>query len=110
MRPRTILSRLLVLLALVLVGLPQSHVDGTLAPAGPVAQSQVEQARGILSVPRHLLHAQLPGDYLWDTAKPCDTTEARQPLVSATMSPAQQPSLPPLAIRILPSVRGPPAA
>lgn len=60
MRPRAALSRLLVLLALMLFGLLQSHADGTLARAGPVAQSKVEQAQGILSVQRHLLRAQLP--------------------------------------------------
>ena len=108
--PPAILSRLLVLLALVLFGVPQSPADGTLAPAGPVAQSQAEQAQGILAVQRHFLRAQLPGDHSWDTATPGDTTEARQPLVAATRSPAPHVSLARFTIHVLPPVRGPPAA
>lgn len=107
--PRAILSRLLVLLALVLFGVPQSHVDGMPAHAGPVAQNQAEQAQGILTVQRYLLRAQLPQGDPPEFVVPGAADQTRQPLFAAMMSPAPRPSLPPLAIRILPPVRGPPA-
>jgi hypothetical protein len=99
-----------VLLALVLFGVPQSHADGTLAHAGPVAQSKVEQAQGILSVQRHLLRAQLPDDDSPDMVAPGAAAQTRQLLFAATMSPAPHLSLLPVAIHILPPVLGPPAA
>lgn len=110
MGPRAILSRLLVALALVLFGVPQSHADGTLAHAGPVAQGKVEQAQGILSVQRHLLRAQLPDDDLPDMVAPGEGDETRQLLFAAAIPPAPHLSLVPVASRILPPVRGPPEA
>ncbi len=109
-RPGAILSRLLVVLALVLFGVPQGHADGTVANAGPVAQSQIEQAQGILSVQRHLLRAQLPHDDSPDMVAPVAGDQARQHLDAAVISPASHLSLLPVAIRILPPVRGPPEA
>lgn len=110
MRPRAILSRLLVALALVLFGVAQSHADGTMAHAGPVVQSKVEQAQGILSVQRHLLRAQLPHDDSPDMVAPGAGNQPRQLLHAAAISPAPHLPLLPIALRILPPVRGPPAA
>jgi cell division protein FtsB len=108
-RRGAILSRLLVVLALVLFGLPQGFADGTLAHADPVAQSKVEQAQGILSEPRHLLRAQFPDDDSPDMLAPGAGDQTRQLLFAAAISPASHLSLLPVAIRILPPVRGPPA-
>jgi hypothetical protein len=108
--PPAILSRLLVLLALVLFGVPQSPADGTPAPAGPVAQSQAEQAQGNLAVQRHFLRAQLHEDDSPDTVAPGAANQTRQHLFAAALSPAPHWSRLPVAIRILPPVRGPPAA
>ena len=107
---RAILSRLVVALALVLFSVPPSHADGTLAHAGPVAQGKVEQAQGILSVQRHLLRAQLPDDDSPDMVAHWVGNQARQHLHAAAISPAPHLSLLPVAIRILPPVRGPPEA
>lgn len=110
MGPRAILSRLLVALAIVLFGVPPTHADRTLAQAGPVAQSQVEQAQGILSGQRHLLRAQLPDDDLPDMVAPGAASQTRQLVQAAAITPAPHLSLLPVALRILPPVRGPPLA
>lgn len=107
-RPGAILSRLLVVLALVLFGLPQAHADG-MANVGPAAQSQIEQALGIPSAQRHLLRAQLPDDTSPDAVVPGAAVQAWPSRTAATRSPAPHQSLLPIAIRILPPVRGPPA-
>ncbi|WP_127074121.1 hypothetical protein [Pelagibacterium lentulum] len=83
MRPRAILSQLLLVLALALFGVPQSPADGTLPHAGPVAQSKVEQAQGNLSVQRHLLRGQLPDEDLPDTTVPGAADQTRQLFVAA---------------------------
>jgi hypothetical protein len=101
-------SRLFVLLALVLFGVPQGHSEGTPANAGPAAHSKVEQAQAIISAQRLVLRAQIVDDHLPDTATPGRITQPRQPRVATTMSYAPHPSFPSLAIRILPPVRGPP--
>ncbi len=108
LRPRAVISRLLVVLAFLLSGGPQGPVDGVVAQAGPVAQSLSEQAQGILTGQRHLLRAHLPQDDTPETATPGEPAEPRQPVVAATLSPAAHPSLLAVAIRILPPVRGPP--
>lgn len=108
-RPGAILSRLLVVLALVLFGLPQAHADGIAAKTGPSAQSQIEQALGIPSAHRHLLRAQLPDDTSPDAVMPDAAVPAWPSRTAATKSPAPHQSLLPIAIRILPPVRGPPA-
>jgi len=108
-RPGAILSRLLVVLTLVLFGLPQGHADGMAANAGPAAQSQIEQALGIPSAQRHLLRAQLPDDSSPDAVVPGATVQAWPSPTAATMSPAPHQSLQPIANRILPPVRAPPA-
>jgi len=108
-RPGAILSRLFVVLALVLFGLPQGHADGMAANAGPAAQSQVEQALGIPSAQRPLLRAQLPDDTSPDAVVPGAAVQAWASRTAATISPAPHQSLLPNAIRILPPVRGPPA-
>lgn len=107
--PGAILSRLLVVLALVLFGLPQGHADGMAANAGPAAQSTAEQALGIPSASRHLLRAQLPDDTSPDAVVPGATVQPWPSRTAATISPAPHQSLLPIAIRILPPVRGPPA-
>jgi hypothetical protein len=108
-RPGAILSRLLVVLALALFGLPQGHADGMAANAGPAAQSQIEQALGIPSAQRHLLRAQLPDDMSPDAVVPGTAVQVWPTRTAATISPAPHQSLLPIAIRILPPVRGPPA-
>lgn len=107
-RPGAILSRLLVVLALVLFGLPQAHADG-MANAGPAAQSQIEQALGIPSAQRHLLRAQLPDDTSPDAVVPGAAVQPWPSRTAATRSPAPHQSFLPIAVRILPPVRGPPA-
>lgn len=108
-KPRAILSRLLVVLALLLFGLSQSHADGMTTRAGPAAENQFEQAQGILSVQRHLLRAQLPNDTSPDAVVPGAAVQAWLSRFAETTSPAPRQSLLPIAIRILPPVRGPPA-
>ncbi len=108
--PRAILSRLLVILALMLFGVPQSPADGTFAHASPAAQSKIEQSQGILTVQRHLLRAQLPDDHPSDMVVRGPAATVQQPLIAAAVSPAPEPSRLPYSIRILPPVRGPPAA
>lgn len=108
--PGGIISRLLVVLALVLFCLPQGHADGMAANAGPAAQSTVEQALGIPSTTRHLLRAQLPDDTSPDALVPDAAVPAWPSRTAAAISPAPHQSLLRIAIRILPPVRGPPAA
>ena len=108
-RPGAILSRLLVVLALVLFGLPQAHADGMAANAGPAAQSQVEQPLGIPSAQRHLPRAQLLDDTSPDAVVPGAAVPGWPSRTVATMSPAPHQSLLPIANRLLPPVRGPPA-
>ncbi len=107
--PGALLSRLIVVLTLILFGAPQSHAGGTVAHGGPVAQSQNEQAQGILSVQRHLLRAQLHDDTSSNAVEPGRALDA------GYQSPAEASletcfSLVSIAVRILPPVRGPPAA
>lgn len=107
--PTAFLSRVLVLLALVLFGLPQTHADGIAGASGSVVQNKGEQAEGILSVQRHLLRGEHQSD---------DPPEAMSPEASAHTAlpfPAQipaalHPALNPVTFRILPPVRGPPEA
>ncbi len=108
-RTCAILSRLLFVLALVLFGLPQVHSDGMATNAGPAAESQVEQAQGIPSVQRHLLRAQLPDDNSPYAIEPGAALEAAH-LSPAEISLEPHTSFVPVAIRILPPVRGPPVA
>lgn len=102
-----ILSRLLVVLGLLLFGLPPGHGDQIGTNHGPAAQSQVEQAQGILSVQRHLIREQLPADDLPDAV----VAAAVQVWSSRTAVTISAPHLPllPISNRILPPVRGPPA-
>jgi len=108
-KPAAILSRLLVVLALVLFGLPQGHADGIAKNTGPAAQSTVEQALGIHSAQRHLLRALLPDNSSPDAVVPGAVVLAWPSRSAATISPAPHQSLLPIANRILPPVRGPPA-
>lgn len=109
-RPGAILSRLLLVLALVLFGLPQGHADGIATSAGPTAQSTVEQALGIPSAQRHLLRAQLPDNASPDGVVPGGVFQTWPSGTVAMISPAPHQPLLPIAIHILPPVRGPPAA
>lgn len=104
-----ILSRLLVVLALVLFGLPRDHADGIATNPGPAAQGAIEQTLGMPSAQRHLLRAPLPNDTSPDTVLPGAAEQALPARTAATISPAPHQSLPSIAIRILPPVRGPPA-
>lgn len=101
-----ILSRLLVVLALVLFGAPPSQADGV-ANAGPVADRSVEPSQGILTVPRHLVSAQLPDDYSPNMVEPCAAVQMAH-IFPAGLLPAPLPTFVPVAIRILPAVRAPP--
>ncbi|MBS0125029.1 hypothetical protein KB874_13095 [Aestuariicoccus sp. KMU-90] len=109
-RPGAILSRLLIVLALVLFGLPQGYADRMATNPGPAAQVTVEQAVGIPSAQRHLLRAQVPDDTSSHAVLPGAAVQSWPSLSAATISPAPHQSLLPIAIRILPPVRGPPAA
>lgn len=109
-RPRAILSQLLVVLALVLFGLPKGHPNGMAANAGPAAQSDVEQAQGILLVQRVYVRAQLPDNVSPDGFVPGGGVDPWPSCNVATISPAPHQSVLPSATRILPPVRGPPAA
>jgi len=108
--PRAIVLRLIVALALVLFGAPQSHTDRMLAHAGPVAESVVEQAKAVLSVQRHLLRAEIPNGDAPDVVARSTGDHIRQRLFAASMSTASKLSFLPLAFHILPPVRGPPVA
>lgn len=108
-RPAAILSRLLVVLALVLFGLPQGYAEGMSANGGPTARSQVDQALGIPSTQRHLLRAPVPNDTSPDAVVPGAAVQAWSSRTAATISSASHQFLLPIAIRILPPVRGPPA-
>lgn len=108
-RAGAILSRLLIVLALVLFGVPQNRADDVVN-AGPAAQSKVEQADAILTAQRNLLRAQLPGDSAQDMATPGALVQAQPPLNTATMAPAPHLTVLPTTMRILPPVRAPPAA
>ncbi|GAA0283698.1 hypothetical protein [Rhodovulum strictum] len=108
-RPGAILSRLLFVLAFVLFGAPQAQVERAAPLAGPAAQSEVAQAPGIISVQRHLLRAQPAPDTSPDAMLPGVATPAVPPSAAA-LAPAPRTSFVPAAIRILPPVRGPPAA
>ena len=108
-QPTAFLSRVLVLLALVLFGLPQGHADGIAGTSGVVVQDKVEQAEGILSVQRHSLRGENQSD------DPLEATSLEAAALTAHPIPAKipaalHPAPNPAAIRILPPVRGPPAA
>lgn len=107
-KPGAMLSRVLVALALVLFGAPHSHVDGV-ADTGAI-YSQVDETQGILGTPRHLPSAHLPDVPSPDMVVPRDAGLPVHPLQAAALLPAQDPPTRTVAIRILPPVRGPPAA
>jgi len=109
-RPRAIVLRLIVALALMLFGAPHIHTDRTLAHAAPVAESIVGQTKAALSVQRHLLRAQFPDGDTPDMEAPGTADRNWQVLAAPTISPAPQPSFLAIAFRILPPVRGPPVA
>ena len=108
-RTAAILSRLLVVLALLLFALPQGQAEGVATSAGPAAQSEAERAHSVVPVQRHLLRAQLPGPSSPDAVEP-DAAAVVVHLSPAGILPAPHSSFLPIAIRILPPVRGPPAA
>jgi hypothetical protein len=105
---RATVSRLLVALVLVLFGAPQSFADETMTHAGPAAESQIQQSDGILTVQRHLLRGPLSEDTPQDLTMPGASIPVRSPRITA-IAPASLLSFVPLAISILPPVRGPPA-
>jgi hypothetical protein len=105
--PRAILLRLLAMVALALFGMPQGHPNGALAKASPVAQAQLDQAQTTVSTPRYLLRAQTTDDQPSDAVVPVSLNEALH-ISDVQMRPARQSSFAPVAVRILPPVRGPP--
>lgn len=109
-RPGPILSRLYVVLVLVLFGVPQSHAGGLVVHTGPAAESQVGQAKGVLTVQRLLLRGQISHDDAADTVATGAGVQVFHPRPAGTVSRAPHQTLFPLALRILPPVRGPPAA
>lgn len=106
---RAVLPRVLVALALLLFGVPQSQVAAMVAQAGPSALSQVEQCDGLLNAQRHVLRPVLSDDTLHDAAESDDAVLDLWPLTATQMRPARYASLLPVTLRILPPVRGPPA-
>lgn len=108
-RPGAILSRLLVVLAVLLFALPQVHADKVATKPGPAAQDTVEQVVAISSAQRHLLRAQVQDDRPSDAVLPGAAPQSRPFRTVAATSPAPQQSLLPISIHIMPPVRGPPA-
>ncbi|MEI4260473.1 hypothetical protein [Roseovarius sp. D0-M9] len=104
-----ILSRLLVLLTFVVFGAPQSQADG-MTNAGPAADSNVEQAQGVLSDSRHLLRTQLPDDPSADLVSPGAAFEVLPRAHLAARLHVPHSARPSAAWPTLPPVRGPPAA
>lgn len=109
-RSGAILSRLLVVLALVLFVLPQGHAGGLAATADPAAQGTVERTLSLPSAQRLMPRAQLANDSAPDAVVPDAAGPAWPSRTAATISPAPHQSFLPVGIRILPPVRGPPAA
>ncbi len=104
-----VLSRLLVVLALVLAGGAQSNVDVTVAQSAPAVQEHDEDIHGILIAQEHLPRVQPAGENLTDVVLPGLTDRTRKPLIAVSALLAQQPFFTSKAIHILPPVRGPPA-
>ena len=109
MRPGAILSRLFVVLALALFGVPQFYPDRSAAQAGPTAESRVDHSDGLLIMQRNLLRTQQTGD---DSPDPADY------VASVSVPPAPQAAQAIISrsddsfragVRILPPIRGPPA-
>jgi hypothetical protein len=109
-RPGAILSRLLVVLTIALLGLPQSAADSRQAQVDPIAQIQIEQAQGLLAVQRHLLRAPIPDDDEPEFEARRAADHSSRYVGALAISPALYPFFPSLPIRIQPPVRGPPAA
>lgn len=110
MRPRALLSRLMVALALVLFGVPQIHANETLAHAAPVAESMFGQTKAVLSVQKNLLRAQFPDGDTPDLEVTGTADLNWQVLAAPAILPAPQTYFLAVAFRILPPVRGPPVA
>jgi len=106
---RAMLSRLVVALAFVLFGVPQVHADMAVTHAGAGAQSQIEQSLGIVKINRNLLRAQPTDEPSPDGVVSCAVVWALPRGCAATLAPAAHVPPTPIAIRILPPVRGPPA-
>lgn len=109
MRPGAILSRLLVVLALALFGVPQIHSDRSAAHAGPITESRVDHSDGLLIMQRNLLRTQQTGDDYPDPADRVTSVPAlpAPPAAQATI-PRSEDSLR-AGVRLLPPIRGPPA-
>ena len=107
---RATIARLLIVLSLVLFGVPQGQSGGLVTQTGPAAETRGEQAKGILTVQRHLMRAQLPHDVDPDTVATGVVLRGVQSGPFVTVKHAPDQALSPFAIRILPPVRGPPAA
>ncbi len=106
--PGAVLSRLLVVLTLVLLGVSQSR-PLAMTTAGLGAQIDVELAQGILPEQRHLLRTHPAGDPLPDTLVPDAAIGPLHRASAAAISPALHPFFLPATIHILPPARGPPA-
>ncbi|MCA1777494.1 MAG: hypothetical protein LC676_18345 [Loktanella sp.] len=105
---RALPSRLLVVLALVLFGTPQSFADERVAHLGSALESQVQQAEGILTGQRQLLRGPLSEDTSQDVIVPGAMVQIRHQILTDKAS-ASLLSFVSVSTSSLPPVRGPPA-
>ena len=104
-----ILSRLLLVVVLALIGLPQQSHGGDMAEASPFVLADHGQVQGILSSQRHVLRASVP-----DQPSP-EGVLPRNPVATPERPVGDQPTamahraILPVTTRILPPVRAPPA-
>ena len=105
-----ILTRLLVVLALLFGGMPHAAGEAGAAPAIPVAEADRGAADAILAEARAVLRAPLPGDPAPDPVLPVAPAAVAQPGAGAMQPPSAQPTAHAFPRHILPPVRGPPAA
>ncbi len=105
-----ILSRLLVALALAIFGVAEVQAERVADQSGPAAESRIDQAQSVITAKRHLVRPHLTGD---DTTDPAGQVAAPHvPLAPAAVCAvaAEVAQRHPANFRILPPVRGPPAA
>lgn len=105
---RATLSRLLLVVALVLFGAPQSLADEALSHAGRTAESQIQPSDGLLTGQPQQLRAPVSDDTAQDVLVPCSPFQ-RDLLLLTALAPAFCLPPAPFTLSILPSVRGPPA-
>ncbi len=110
MRPAAILARLFVVLTLVFSGLLPGHGDRSAASGDLSAQSRIDLSDGILMTQRPVVRVLLAGDDT-PTIVPHPTHDPVRPdTAAARVSVVIGHELRSSPIRLLPPVRGPPAA